>query len=282
MAEPNCLVVGDVFLDVACSVVPRDNAEGSAACYTGNTWTYLAGGAANVAAILRASGASVTLVGAVGKDWASLELEALLEGVTLDLQRALPTTTVKLRAVVEGEDAAAVRIDREVRRLEKPMRYPAGMHKYDCVILSDYGKGIFEAYGPSDEWFRRVVVTTADCPVVVDPHPHPGQAPLDWTGALLATPNVSEWAALGNVGTEWTAVTRGAKGCELRDSEGVVKMKFPCPRKVVHPQVVGAGDSFTAACGLALAGGMSVTDSVEVAVAFATEYVGRPRAHGGK
>jgi D-beta-D-heptose 7-phosphate kinase/D-beta-D-heptose 1-phosphate adenosyltransferase len=276
-SSPRILVVGDVMLDIEALGVSRSNVEETEACYVGTEWVYLPGGAANVASLLHKAGADVTLCGAVGKDWGALELENLLEACDTYLSRSLPVTTIKLRAYEQGKVVAHTRLDREDPQLGN-MVYPEGLRRYDAIVLSDYAKGVFSPEGPCGEWLQEAVLGVVDCPVVVDPHPRNGREPMDWTGATLATPNLSEWHALGLGGAEWTAVTLGADGCDLRNAKGELVGHYACAQAVSNPQVVGAGDSFTAACALGLAGGLEVTDVVRAAVSFAANYVRRGRA----
>jgi len=268
-------VVGDVMLDIEMHVRPRGNLEGATTCLTGTRLTYYPGGAANVAAILRGQGQDVSLFGMVGPDWAAEELCNLLGGIDLHLSPLLTVTTTKSRFY---SSEMLTRIDCERPRpsdwavkecLREFYRDPP-----DCVVFSDYGKGVFSSQVRSA--VQEIIHHNPTVPTVVDPKPCGNDDVYTdiWNGCTVAVPNNEEANGM-NINPQNLIVTHSDKGAIITGSFGV--MAVPCD-KVENPQVVGAGDAFTAGVAISLAKGMDVIDSAQFAVEFATDYVTRPRA----
>lgn len=148
------LVIGDVILDqhIHGSVsrispeapVPIVLQEGEP--------TFSPGGAANVASNLRSLGASVTLVGRIGRDNSGkIFLNALKKGGISTKRILIDTkipTIVKTRIVAHHQQV--LRLDREIvdekvneKLLAKLKTFlQNNIKSYDAVILSDYGKGL--------------------------------------------------------------------------------------------------------------------------------------------
>jgi D-beta-D-heptose 7-phosphate kinase/D-beta-D-heptose 1-phosphate adenosyltransferase len=272
-------VIGDVMLDMQIACTERENLEGAEICLTGEEFTYHPGGAANVAVLLEAMGAEVRLLGAVGDDWAADRLCALLEPMSYSLSRTSRPTTVKLRATVGDENRTRVRVDREkvdpisdttADVLVASIGFPPGCTppEHSAIVLADYGKGVF--FG--DEVKDLIDGTT--CPLICSPYPT-GRHDI-WGGASVATMNEHEWPVIGDVGAEWTVVTRGPQGADIYygttsygHAGGI--------RAVKDPQRVGAGDAVVARLAYLLAGETSVPAATKAAVEYATHYVRRRR-----
>lgn len=269
--KPQILVLGDVGLDIYAPVSPRRNYEGAKECVTGGPWRYLPAMAANVAWLISEMGALVTLVGACGRDGEGLILDDLLEerGIDTFLFRYQPVTTVKMRVEREGE--VIMRVDRETPVLNHVLGCPVSSAGFDCVVFSDYGKGLFTL--PQDNNVRRLV-KEASCPTLIDPccRPYNGL----WKGVTVATPNLRENAVVGYMGTDWVAVTQGSAGVRVTNKAEGFDQTFPC-RKVPNPQVVGAGDAFVAGMAYWMARGTTVVEAVECAISFAGSFVASPR-----
>ena len=148
------LVVGDVILDQHIrGTVSRISPEAPVpiVLQTGEP-TFSPGGAANVASNLKSLGASVTLVGRVGKDsGAKTFLSSLKKGgisTKAIFQDPTTPTIVKTRIVIQHQQI--LRLDREKvddklneKLLAKIKIFlEKNIAAYDALILSDYGKGL--------------------------------------------------------------------------------------------------------------------------------------------
>ena len=261
------LVIGDIMLDIAAPVRENTTYEDAAVSYIGECWRYYPGGAANVAAIVQRMGHEVTICGCLGSDWAGYELSKLLP-VSRWISWGATATTIKLRAY--SDQGVAVRLDCEVSEaLTCP--FPPSSSQFDAVIFSDYYKGVF---GPRVDSAKVRSIIDSGVPTIIDPHVR-GRNGL-WKGATVATPNEREHDSIGPIGTDWTAVTMGAAGANLfngtRFHSSITQLN-PCE----CPQVVGAGDAFTAALAVGLAEGQDIIDASISAVSFAGDYVSHPR-----
>ena len=264
----NILVVGDLMLDIAAAVRPLTTYEGATVSYTGERWRYYPGGAANVASIIQGMGHDVTICGCLASDWAGWELYKLLPDESWVSFNAT-ATTVKLRGYTG--DGVALRLDREV---PEPLGcpFPSDITKFDGAAFSDYYKGVF---GRKVDSAKIRSIIDSGIPTVVDPHVR-GRNGL-WANATIATPNEREHDAIGSMGTRCTAVTMGRDGANLFYGDKFASSHrplIPCET----PQVVGAGDAFTAALAVALSA--QTTDmptAVDIAVEFAADYVKNPR-----
>jgi len=151
-AKAKVLVVGDLILDeYIWGEAERISPEAPVpiVLQKGNS-SYLAGGAANVAANLRSLGAEVFLCGIVGKDNdADLLLQQLKElqintqGVFFDNKKP----TIKKTRIIAGHQQL-VRLDREVvgdslYLNDKIVDFiKENLKKVDALIIEDYGKGV--------------------------------------------------------------------------------------------------------------------------------------------
>jgi rfaE bifunctional protein kinase chain/domain len=158
------------------------------------------GGAANAARNLRALGASVSLLGCVGRDVSGRDLLEALErdGVDVAGVESLPgwTTPTKTRILAaepRRTPQQILRLDREPTaelpragavRLANRVRELSG--KVDAVLLSDYGYGALgDACAQAIAVLRR-----SELAIVLDPRRTFDTLP----GVLAATPNLEELA----------------------------------------------------------------------------------------
>ena len=234
----------------------------------------------NQAAAAAALGATTHLVGAVGADhWgATARADLAARGVRLDGLRTVPGPTGVAIILVDdvGENSIAV---------------VAGANA--AVTAEDVGAALAAA---PDEGVVVVACLEIPLPAVVaaargardrgwafvlNPAPA-GPLPADLVAlSTVLTPNESELAALGGAGAllaagaEAVVVTRGGAGCELHRA-GSGPVSVPAARAEVV-DTTGAGDAFTAALAVALAGGEDLTAAVRFAAAagaLATEGFG--------
>ena len=283
------LVLGDVMLDVTVQgTVYRQSPEDlQAPVVQADDFYYNLGGAANVAEILAGQGHRVTLAGAIADDWGGHVVCSLCElsDIKMKLKRSLPVTATKIR-LWDG-DRYLIRSDIE-RVVEVTPDYGT-IWGYDAVILSDYCRGVFH-YGWG-ELLGGYEARNLIPPVVVDCKP---QSPLAiFRGADAMAPNLKEAIRMAeDLEVDWGTVEELAES--LREECDVACMAvtmghdgavgatahearhFAVPQ-MTHPQVIGAGDAFTAALAVALAEGSDYLDAVEIACAEANDYVSRAR-----
>jgi len=276
-------ILGDAIVDVDIHAQPRDNYEGASQCFTAAKRNVYPGGAANVAWLLVDMGVDVTLFAAVGRGhWADeLWASAFSAGTLMPFQ---VTTNVCQRTYVNGGLKHRVDIDASGKEGQWIERYPYGQclrgipgdsaEMFDSFVFADYAKGIFGENSGCEEVVRRIIAS--GLPTVVDPHEF-GRSGL-WAGATVATPNIREHEALGFLGTQWTTVTRGNIGVGLYEGDEAREFyRVPEGQSPANPQVVGAGDAFTAMMAKALAEGVGIPEATEKAMLFATRYVSRER-----
>lgn len=190
------LVVGDVMLDhFVVGRVNRISPEAPVPVVEFDHETFRLGGAANVAANIRALGGAVTIVGAVGADTHAALITRELEarGIGHRLVRASDRPTTRKMRIVTTRNQQVARVDYEDDRdatgtLEQALVEAAvgEAATADAIVVSDYLKGVVTA------GVMRALVTAAHRatrPLLVDPKiPH-----IDhYAGAHLVTPNHHE------------------------------------------------------------------------------------------
>ena len=146
------LVIGDLMLDHwVWGEVSRICPEAPVPVVDIKRSNYSLGGAANVAANLRALGAKVDMVGAVGADEAGRRLRQQLSDLDIGtaglcVQDDVPTI---LKSRIMARNQQVVRTDIELRRspteknLQKIASFIAQHHsEYNAIVFSDYDKGL--------------------------------------------------------------------------------------------------------------------------------------------
>ena len=256
------------------------------------------GGAANVAANLKALGAEPLLVGTLQEDSAGQRLMALLEDLDIALDDlvldASRPTIIKTRVI--GQQQQMLRIDREdAGHLEasvlQDLRNAAESTLSECaaLVVSDYAKGVVAA--PVMEAVQQCC-RAANLPWVVDPKP--SQKAL-YRGATALTPNTKELSELTGLparadgdaaraghalaeelGLMGLLVTRSEKGMALFAPGTAHREPWLIPtvaREVFD--VSGAGDTVIAAFTAAIASGADWQDAAMLANAAAGVVVGK-------
>jgi len=286
-------VVGDAMLDVYLrGDVERISPEAPVPVVRVRDRRHALGGAANVAQNVRAVGAEVDLVAAIGDDSGGRQLCAMLEAIEAHLGSLVtverPTTT-KTRIVARSQQV--VRVDEEedadldgdeVDRLLSVVR--SAVADADALVFEDYNKGVL---------VPRVIEGAMDAarakkiPIVVDPK---YRNFFLYRGATIFKPNRRELeAALGadvdldhpealpstlsRLGVEHLLLTLGERGMALVSAGGIVK-RVPTVAREVY-DVVGAGDTVTAYLALVLAAGGTPTEAAIIANYAAGVEVGK-------
>jgi D-beta-D-heptose 7-phosphate kinase / D-beta-D-heptose 1-phosphate adenosyltransferase len=282
-------IIGDALLDIDWEgEVRRVCRDAPAPVVDAPVETARAGGAGLAATLAAGAGAEVTLVTALSPDADGRRLAELLAGAgvdVVDLGLDGPTP-VKLRVRSGGQSLA--RVDRGCEPVVAPGSWndaaTAAIASADAVLVSDYGRGM-AALEPVAEVER----TGCGRPVVWDPHSDGARPPAAVT---LATPNAGEASGLlgqggspsatleivalaGAVSTTLgcpVALTAGEWGAVLAEGSA---LPVVVPAQPAQGDPCGAGDAFSVAAALALAGGASLRQAVEDAVAAAGACVAR-------
>ena len=290
------VVIGDLMLDhFVIGAVDRISPEAPVPVVRFAREERRLGGAANVAANLRALGAAVEIVGIVGDDAEGEGLRRQLEaagiatsGLVVDGGRC---TTRKTRVVTTRNQQVA-RIDYEsdaeasgdvarqlVARIEE-LAAGAG-----AILISDYLKGVVAKDVAAAAF---AAARTRQIPVTVDPKvPHASY----YAGASLVTPNHHEAEAITHLRLRTDAdaaacaarvrevtrceaalITRGEHGMWLQTAAG--DYALPAEAREVS-DVTGAGDTVIATMTLALAAGAAMDQAARLANRAAGIVVGK-------
>ncbi|MCE5230265.1 D-glycero-beta-D-manno-heptose-7-phosphate kinase [bacterium] len=290
------LVAGDVILDrYVWGDVERTSPEAPVPVVKWRRQSTNLGGASNVVANLCALGGTPELVGLVGNDEAADEFRAKLKelgvsdrGLVADRERP---TTIKTRIMSQGQQL--LRLDREDdgklgEALGKRLieRFEKLLARAELVILSDYDKGVL-APKLCAEMIEKA--RAAGKMVVIDPK---GVDYRKYRGADVITPNQKEAQAASGIKIDGepalveaaaelrrvvkgraVVITRGAQGVSVFE-RGRAATHVPAQARAVF-DVTGAGDTFIATLGLALAAGASIAEAARLGNAAGSIVVGK-------
>ena len=290
------VVVGDIMLDrYVWGDADRLSPEAPVPVVKVSRETCVAGGAANVAANLRALGAAVDLVGVAGQDADGRSLVETLArlqiGFDPDLLCPGVATIVKTRVMCRQQQVC--RLDREgaCEAYALDPAYLAGpladrLAGADAVILSDYAKGVIDS-----DLIRFVQSAVRPGTLVaLDPKP---RHDLAFRDVGLLTPNRAEalhLAGLHGLSGAFPAaevarriherhaparlvVTLGADGMLICEGGRLVRAIPTAAREVFD--VSGAGDTVVATLAAALAAGASLETAASLANLAAGVVVGK-------
>lgn len=293
--SPKILVIGDLMIDhYVWGSCERISPEAPVQVVDVKNESNRLGGACNVAHNLIALNAQVFVCGVVGNDDTGLWLGDKLESIGVDISYLFVDTsrptTKKTRVIIANQQV--LRIDRESKapidssiQIDIMQRLHAVLDEIDCVIISDYGKGLL-----NDE-LTQFVITYAKKKskfVLCDPK---GKDYSKYRGATLLTPNKKE-AELATdiiISNEESLIRAGMtlkNKCQLdislitlsEDGIGIfandAMERIPTRAKEVY-DVTGAGDTVIAALGFALSSGCDILQACEFANAAAAVVVGK-------
>lgn len=281
-SKSKILVLGDIMLDrYLWGTVERISPEAPVPVVNIARETTNLGGAANVAANVRALGADVTLIGVVGDDNTAALLKTDLEnhhlkttGLLVDHGRP---TTLKTRVVAHNQQV--VRLDREnVSEIsgETVEQLLSKLHRLlsaiDGIIISDYGKGvitydllaslipmahqagIFIAVDPKEVHFMNY----REVSVITPNHHEAGfiSGKKITNDALLADVG---WNLMDLLSLESLLITRGEQGMALFEKDRSLTL-IPAEAKAVY-DVTGAGDTVIATLTVARTAGATMREA---------------------
>ena len=285
------LCIGDVMLDkFLYGSVSRISPEAPVPIMKMDRETRMLGGAGNVVSNLCALGCRTTFISVVGDDGHGRQVRRFLEEthcVPELVECEGYETTVKIRFVagkhhlLRADQEQPLRMEPELasRFLE---RVDACLPEADLVLLSDYGKGLFDGRTAPDVIAR---CRAARKPVIVDPK---GADYSRYRGATLVKPNMKEFQEATGValnpamdGWEQDAVAGAQRlfsefGIEnlivTLSEHGMIFIPSSSPSDFVCIpteardvfDVSGAGDTSLASLGAALAAGAAVPDALVV------------------
>jgi len=282
-------VVGDVMLDrYYWSDVRRISPEAPVPICRVRNVTRVLGGAGNTACNLAGLTCNVSLVGVCGRDRAGNILADLLEksGIAGRLISSnAVTTTIKSRIVGQGQqllrlDEEDIRPPTEMLTAKLTGELQTTLPKTHAVILSDYGKGLFQT-----DLAQAVIQSCRDAgkPVFADPK---GKNWGRYFGATCITPNLAEFnqqfdaphnsttdldsrakRLIGKHNLGYLLITMGAKGMVLYDANRAL-VQIPARAQEVI-DVSGAGDTVIATLAGAVADGCTMIDAAGLANAAA-------------
>ena len=265
------LVIGDIILDeYIWGKASRLSPEAPVPVLEVNKYSYILGGAANVANNIRTLGGKVCLAGVVGYDSSADKLDEILSKNAIDtsciIKKENRPTTIKTRLITHNHHQL-VRFDREIKdeitentQQEILKKVSESIESIDLILLSDYSKGVLP---PSLSQELIKLARLHKKPVLVDPK---GLDYSKYSGATLITPNrlEAETATKSPPGTapeilvqrvkeqlelDYVMVTLGEDGILLYVN-GETK-QIPAVTSEVY-DVTGAGDSLISGISLAL------------------------------
>ena len=292
--KPSILVIGDLILDhYIWGQCERISPEAPVQVIEVAKETLNLGGACNVANNLVALECEVFICGMVGKDEAGTKLKETLEslhihtqGIYYNLNRP---TTQKSRIIAAHQQV--IRVDREDKSPisqegeEFILNFAKTLiesHKIDCIILSDYQKGVL-----SENLTQNLIKIAKDSKlkILIDPK---GKEYSKYKGATLLTPNKKEAKEATGIqivddSTLLLALQNLKKSCNLEyslitlseDGIGILDdklHKLPTIAKEVF-DVTGAGDTVIAALDFMLAQNEDILSSIQFANAAAAVVV---------
>jgi rfaE bifunctional protein kinase chain/domain len=292
-------VLGDVMLDeYLFGEVNRISPEAPVPIVRVTRERAVLGGAANVAANLRALGTEPLLIGTLQKDSAGDRVLGLLTGLGVSISGlvldASRPTIIKTRVI--GQQQQMLRIDREepgppdaAVLLGLRDRLERALNVASALIVSDYAKGTVNE--PVMDVVRGLC-TARDLPWIVDPKPDHKAL---YRGATLMTPNTRETseltqrqarsdmevtiagrALMADLGLKGLLVTRSERGMALFSpgAEHAAPWMIPTEAREVF-DVSGAGDTVIAAFSAAVAAGADWREAAMLANAAAGVVVAK-------
>lgn len=293
--SPKILVVGDLMIDhYVWGNCERISPEAPVQVVDVQNESNRLGGACNVAHNLIALNTEVFVCGVIGSDDAGLWLGDELESMGVDISYLFVDTsrptTKKTRIIIANQQV--LRVDRESKMpIDKDIqrdimqRLHAVLDVVDCVIISDYNKGLL-----SEELTQFIIqyAKSHNKLVLCDPK---GQDYSKYSGATLLTPNkkeaqlatgisISDEASLIRAGMalktqcklDYSLITLSEDGIGIFSDDTLECI--PTRAKEVY-DVTGAGDTVIAALSFALSSGYDIYKACEFANVAAAVVVGK-------
>ena len=290
--KPKILVLGDIMLDeYVVGKVKRISPEAPVPILDFQSKGIVLGGAGNVAHNLINLGAEVTVGTIVGDDidgqsiidlLLSLEISSELISVSSSIN-----TTKKTRFTDQGTHL--LRLDNDSKGFLDTdfdffkKRIIEKINNFDCIIISDYNKGICE------ESIIQEIINKANkrnIPIYIDPK---GSQWQKYLNATCLTPNTKEVEEQLNLNLKndsdfenaakiikekfklnFCLITRGADGMTYLEKNKTIHQKVG--KKEVF-DVSGAGDTVIACLAASISSGVRIEDSIAISSNISSEVV---------
>jgi D-beta-D-heptose 7-phosphate kinase / D-beta-D-heptose 1-phosphate adenosyltransferase len=293
--NPRVLVIGDLIIDhYLWGSSERISSEAPVPIVNINNQSAVLGGAGNVINNLKALGAQVEVISVIGECEVSAELKLLLSAINIDIQYLIVEKgrigSKKTRIIAAQQQV--VRYDQENSEdigetSQKAILSSFGKNitAYDCVLLSDYGKGVLTS-GLTQQLIS--IAKQHSVKILVDPK---GSDYLKYKGAYLLTPNKKEAGEATGVNIfddaslasaikklkeecelDVSLITLSEQGVEIYDDKGL--RNHPTKTREVF-DVTGAGDTVLASLGFALSCELNIDEAVKFANLAAGVVVGK-------
>ena len=281
-------VIGDMLLDVeiaSAAIGPVSSENTKIPVFKGNRVNVMAGGAGNVANILRDMKCTVDLYtdgpGQADRAWIG-DLAKRTCKANRIVWSGRGSVSLKMRSVGPDNQVLA-RMDSDAEphstgTFQGLYGLLDDIDRYDCVVISDYAKTVVN---PDTEQVIVDILKAAKHSVVDSKRKDYAL----WKNAEAITPNHLEAMTIYGsgcpveimemVGCKSVFITSSAKPVLLACGDGMEEI--PVTGDVSNVYCVGAGDSFVAGLAVALAQGKSYLEAGQAGVELAQKYVARPR-----
>ena len=291
---PKILVIGDLMVDhYLWGSSDRISPEAPVPVVSINNESRVLGGAGNVINNLKALNAKVDVMSVLGECGVSSELKLLLNEIEIDTQYLItePKRISSKKTRIIAAQQQVVRYDQEnseeiSKTSQKTLlsNFRKRIVGYDCVLLSDYGKGVL-----TDELTQQLIKIAKQhsIKILVDPK---GLDYSKYKGAYLLTPNKKEASEATGINItddaslactikqlkeecelDVSLITLSEQGVAIYDGE---LRNHPTQTREVF-DVTGAGDTVLASLGFALSCELDIDEAVKFANLAAGVVVGK-------
>lgn len=292
--KPRILVIGDLIIDhYLWGSCERISPESPVPVINIERESSVLGGAGNVVNNLCSLGANVDIISVIGECDVSYELKEMLSAINVETKYLISQkdriTSKKSRIIAANQQV--VRYDIEIteeidQNAQKSLinYFKELVHKYDVILLSDYGKGIL-TYELTQSLIS--IAKKNQKKILIDPK---GKDYSKYTGAFLLTPNKKEASEATNIlinshktlkeasilikekfNLDISIITLSEDGVAIFDKELVI---HPTVAKEVF-DVTGAGDTILASLGFAISCDIEINKAVEFANLASGVVVGK-------
>lgn len=280
--QAKILVIGDIMLDRYWNgLKKRVSSEAPVSIVKINNIKEKLGGAANVAMNIKSLGATSCLIGVTGIDNAAKIIINKLNHAKVNhhlIKLKDFNTIIKLRITYYNQQL--IRVDFEKNKklyidniLEKKINVLLKNKQYNCIIFSDYKKGVINNIKKIIKKARK-----KNIPILVDPK---GNHFEKYRGATILTPNLKEFEAvvgtccnkkdlinkatnlIYNLNLSALLITQSEKGMTLIQLNKPI-LHLPAQAKKVI-DVTGAGDTVISTLAIGLSVGESLENSCKLA-----------------